>query len=54
MVVKHSKKKLHLLQPFYGGKLHRISGEVKNPDGSVSTKIAGTWNGEIEITGPVS
>ncbi|XP_067931574.1 oxysterol-binding protein-related protein 11-like isoform X2 [Watersipora subatra] len=37
-------------KPFYGGKLNRISGEVKRPDGSLCTKLGGTWNGEIDIT----
>ncbi|XP_035657550.1 oxysterol-binding protein-related protein 11-like isoform X1 [Branchiostoma floridae] len=38
-------------KPFYGGKLHHISGEVKHqPTNRVICKIQGEWNGSIEFT----
>ncbi|XP_031563415.1 oxysterol-binding protein-related protein 11-like [Actinia tenebrosa] len=38
-------------KPFYGGKLHRITGEVKNTaTGKVICKVNGEWNGKIEFT----
>ncbi|XP_048580502.1 oxysterol-binding protein-related protein 11 isoform X2 [Nematostella vectensis] len=37
-------------KPFYGGKLHRVTGEVKNAStGKVICKVAGEWNGKIEF-----
>ena len=38
-------------KPFYGGKLHRVTGEVKNTStGRVICKVNGEWNGKIEIS----
>ena len=34
-------------KPFYGGKLHRVTGEVKNTStGRVICKVNGEWNGK--------
>lgn len=44
---------LFWFQPFYGGKVHRVSGEIKNPEGAISTKISGAWNGVMEFSGAV-
>ncbi|KAL4224720.1 Oxysterol-binding protein-related protein 10 [Mactra antiquata] len=38
-------------KPFYGGKLHRVSSEVKNGNtGNVICKIQGEWNSSYEFT----
>ncbi|XP_068721373.1 oxysterol-binding protein-related protein 11-like isoform X1 [Montipora capricornis] len=38
-------------KPFYGGKLHRVTGEVKNASsGRVICKINGEWNSKLEIS----
>ncbi|XP_069838583.1 oxysterol-binding protein-related protein 11 isoform X2 [Dendropsophus ebraccatus] len=38
-------------KPFYGGKLHRVTGEVKhNPTNTVVCKIQGEWNSILEFT----
>jgi len=38
-------------KPFYGGKLHRVTGEVKNTStGRVICKVNGEWNGKIELS----
>nr|XP_021323901.1 oxysterol-binding protein-related protein 10-like [Danio rerio] len=38
-------------KPFYGGKLHRVSAEVKqNSSGTVVCKAQGEWNGTLEFT----
>ena len=38
-------------KPFYGGKLHRVTGEVKNTStGRVICKVNGEWNEKIEIS----
>ncbi|XP_056390857.1 oxysterol-binding protein-related protein 11 isoform X1 [Hyla sarda] len=38
-------------KPFYGGKLHRVTGEVKhNPTNTVVCKIQGEWNSVLEFT----
>ncbi|KAM3917237.1 oxysterol-binding protein-related protein 11 [Leptodactylus fuscus] len=37
-------------KPFYGGKLHRVTGEVKhNPTNTVVCKIQGEWNSILEF-----
>ncbi|XP_075685122.1 oxysterol-binding protein-related protein 11 isoform X2 [Rhinoderma darwinii] len=37
-------------KPFYGGKLHRVTGEVKhNPTNTVACKIQGEWNSILEF-----
>lgn len=37
-------------KPFYGGKLHRVTGEVKSvTSGRVICKVHGEWNGELEF-----
>uniref|UniRef100_A0A8C1V042 Oxysterol-binding protein n=1 Tax=Cyprinus carpio TaxID=7962 RepID=A0A8C1V042_CYPCA len=37
-------------KPFYGGKLHRVSAEVKqNSSGTVVCKAQGEWNGTLEF-----
>ena len=38
-------------QPFYGGKVHRVTAEVKNTiSGASLCKVAGEWNGALEFT----
>lgn len=38
-------------QPFYGGKLHRVTAEVKNgATGNIVCKVQGEWNGALEFT----
>ncbi|KAE8581709.1 hypothetical protein XENTR_v10024911 [Xenopus tropicalis] len=38
-------------KPFYGGKLHRVTGEVKhNATNSVVCKVQGEWNSVLEFT----
>ncbi|XP_078366737.1 oxysterol-binding protein-related protein 11-like isoform X3 [Oculina patagonica] len=38
-------------KPFYGGKLHRVTGEVKNTTtGRVICKVNGEWNGKVELS----
>ncbi|XP_037310088.2 oxysterol-binding protein-related protein 10-like [Pungitius pungitius] len=38
-------------KPFYGGKVHRVTAEVKhNQTGSVVCKAQGEWNGVLEFT----
>ncbi|XP_067282743.1 oxysterol-binding protein-related protein 10 isoform X2 [Pseudorasbora parva] len=38
-------------KPFYGGKVHRVSAEVKqNSSGTVVCKAQGEWNGTLEFT----
>ncbi len=37
-------------KPFYGGKLHRVSSEIKNPAGEIFCKAHGEWNGKMEFT----
>ena len=49
----------NFFQPFYGGKLHRVTAEVKNNTGTVLYKVQGEWdsilefsysNGEIDVS----
>uniref|UniRef100_A0A673L1W7 Oxysterol-binding protein n=1 Tax=Sinocyclocheilus rhinocerous TaxID=307959 RepID=A0A673L1W7_9TELE len=38
-------------KPFYGGKVHRVTAEVKhNPSGTIVCKAQGEWNGTLEFT----
>ncbi|XP_070199247.1 oxysterol-binding protein-related protein 11-like isoform X2 [Littorina saxatilis] len=38
-------------KPFYGGKIHRVTAEVKNTvTGASLCKVAGEWNGSFEFT----
>ena len=38
-------------QPFYGGKLHRVSAEVKRDSaGEVICRVQGEWNSLLEFT----
>ncbi|XP_077454494.1 oxysterol-binding protein-related protein 11-like isoform X2 [Stigmatopora argus] len=38
-------------KPFYGGKVHRVTAEVKqNQTGSIVCKVQGEWNGVLEFT----
>ncbi|XP_077370161.1 oxysterol-binding protein-related protein 11 isoform X2 [Festucalex cinctus] len=38
-------------KPFYGGKLHKVTAEVKhNPTNAVVCRIQGEWNGILEFT----
>ncbi|XP_051573952.1 oxysterol-binding protein-related protein 10-like isoform X3 [Myxocyprinus asiaticus] len=38
-------------KPFYGGKVHRVTAEVKhNPTGTIVCKAQGEWNGTLEFT----
>jgi len=42
---------LYVCQPFYGGKLHRVSAEVKNGNtGNITCKVQGEWNSSFEFT----
>ncbi|XP_055342581.1 oxysterol-binding protein-related protein 10-like [Paramacrobiotus metropolitanus] len=36
-------------KPFYGGKLHRVTADVVNPQGKVACKVSGEWNGSFEF-----
>ena len=38
------------LQPFYGGRLHKVTSEVKRPNGDVTCKIHGEWNQSFDFT----
>ncbi|XP_066543480.1 oxysterol-binding protein-related protein 11 [Amia ocellicauda] len=38
-------------KPFYGGKLHKVTAEVKhNPTNAVVCRVQGEWNGVLEFT----
>lgn len=38
-------------KPFYGGKVHRVTAEVKyNPTNTIVCKAQGEWNGMLEFT----
>ncbi|XP_072163258.1 oxysterol-binding protein-related protein 11-like [Diadema setosum] len=37
-------------KPFYGGKVHRLSAEVKNAANQIVCRAQGEWNGTLEIT----
>ncbi|KAJ8000386.1 hypothetical protein DPEC_G00204280 [Dallia pectoralis] len=38
-------------KPFYGGKVHRVTAEVKhNPTNTIVCKVQGEWNGTLEFT----
>ena len=37
-------------QPFYGGKINKITSEVRNPGGEIVCKVVGEWNGALEYT----
>ncbi|WAR03629.1 OSB11-like protein [Mya arenaria] len=38
-------------KPFYGGRLHRVSAEVKNGNtGNITCKVQGEWNSSFEFT----
>ncbi|XP_061178111.1 oxysterol-binding protein-related protein 11-like isoform X2 [Saccostrea echinata] len=37
-------------KPFYGGKLHRVSAEVKDNSGEIICRIQGEWNSQLEFT----
>lgn len=39
-------------KPFYGGKLHCVSGEVKSGSGDVVCKVSGEWDGKLELQYP--
>ncbi|XP_046562264.1 oxysterol-binding protein-related protein 11-like isoform X1 [Haliotis rubra] len=36
-------------KPFYGGKLHRVSAEMRNNTGNVSWKVQGEWNSNLDF-----
>lgn len=36
-------------KPFYGGKLHRVTAEVKTSSGDILCKVNGEWNGCLEF-----
>jgi len=39
-----------MFQPFYGGKLHRVTAEVKNSNtGNITCKVQGEWNSNFEF-----
>ncbi|XP_071535961.1 oxysterol-binding protein-related protein 11-like isoform X2 [Panulirus ornatus] len=37
-------------KPFYGGKLHRVTAEVKNAAGTTLTRVQGEWDSLLEFT----
>jgi len=37
-------------QPFYGGRLHKVTGEVKNPAGETVQRVSGEWNASLDFT----
>lgn len=37
-------------KPFYGGKLHRVTAEVKNAEGTTLTRVQGEWDSALEFT----
>ncbi|XP_027224999.1 oxysterol-binding protein-related protein 11 isoform X3 [Penaeus vannamei] len=37
-------------KPFYGGRLHRVTAEVKNAAGTTLTKVQGEWDSQLEFT----
>uniref|UniRef100_A0A672Y3H4 Oxysterol-binding protein n=1 Tax=Sphaeramia orbicularis TaxID=375764 RepID=A0A672Y3H4_9TELE len=40
-------------KPFYGGKLHKVTAEVKhNPTNAVVCRVQGEWNGALEFSYP--
>ncbi|PAA72564.1 hypothetical protein BOX15_Mlig011358g2 [Macrostomum lignano] len=41
-------------KPFYGGKLHRISAEVRSPAGGVACRVSGEWSGQLEFENPAT
>lgn len=40
----------NLSQPFYGGKLHRVTAEVKNSSGATLTRVQGEWDSVLEFS----
>lgn len=40
-----------MFQPMYGGKMHRVTGDIKdNMTGKCLYKIDGEWNGKLKFT----
>jgi len=37
-------------QPFYGGRLHKVTGEVKSPAGETVQRVSGEWNASLDFT----
>ncbi|XP_022099491.1 oxysterol-binding protein-related protein 11-like [Acanthaster planci] len=37
-------------KPFYGGKVHRLNAEVKNPANALICRVQGEWNGQLEFS----
>jgi len=37
-------------QPFYGGRLHKVTGEVKSPSGETVQRVSGEWNASLDFT----
>ncbi|XP_071795952.1 oxysterol-binding protein-related protein 11-like isoform X2 [Asterias amurensis] len=37
-------------KPFYGGKVHRLNAEVKNPASTIICRVQGEWNGQLEFS----
>ncbi|XP_050719266.1 oxysterol-binding protein-related protein 11-like isoform X4 [Eriocheir sinensis] len=37
-------------KPFYGGKLHRVTAEVKNSSGATLTRVQGEWDSVLEFS----
>lgn len=46
---KHSASITFHTKPFYGGRLHRVSAEVKNAGGEFVCHVTGEWNGVFEF-----
>jgi hypothetical protein len=40
------------LQPFYGGKLHRVTADVKSGRGELVCRVNGEWNGTLNFVDP--
>ncbi|CAG0905051.1 unnamed protein product [Cyprideis torosa] len=35
-------------RPFFGGRVHRVSGALRSPTGELCCKLSGTWDGTVE------
>ena len=38
-----------MFQPFYGGKIHEVSAELKDDAGSVAYRVQGEWNSHYDF-----
>jgi hypothetical protein len=37
------------IQPFYGGKAHQVTAEVRDQTGALECKVQGEWNSHYEF-----